>query len=188
MGEFQGPFTANGPVVGGFYGADGYLVGTVRGDDTEAALIARRVADALNREYPLSEDNNHAIDNARAWLSNIRKMVERLGAAEESGDDEAIEKARTEIQEAPLSVMVRDGWHSPGQAHDRVGEPVEYEVLLSTGGPALRIYGQLDGEQPDDDPHLQWQDWGTPWTNLPLDGPEREAVTSFAAQFYFGEG
>jgi hypothetical protein len=142
--------------------------------------------DFLGKGKKMSE---HAIGNAEAWLSNIRDMVAAIGAAEESGDDKAIEEARDAVQESVLSVMVRDDWHSPGQAHDAVGRAVEYEILLTTGGPALRIYGQLDGhDQPDDEPHLQWQDWGTPWTPYALNQAEREAVSAFAGQFYFGEG
>jgi hypothetical protein len=51
------------------------------------------------------------------------------------------EAAREEIQEGPLSVLIRDGWRQPGQAADEGVE--EFEILLSTGGPALRLYGKL---------------------------------------------
>jgi hypothetical protein len=132
--------------------------------------------------------SEHAIANAKGWLETIREMVTDLKLAESSGDEEAREACQNRIYESPLSVMVRDGWHSPGQAHDRVGEPVEYEILLSTGGPALRIYGGLEFDQPDDDPRLQWQDWGTPWTDYPLNAEEDNDVATFARQFYFGEG
>lgn len=67
----------------------------------------------------------------------------------------------------------------------------EYNILLTTGGPALRIYGRLDrfGE-PDLDPLLQWQDWGTPWTDWgPADSndiPYKDKLREFACHFYFG--
>jgi hypothetical protein len=133
-------------------------------------------------------EENHAISNGRGWLQSIREAVAKLAAAEESGDSDA---AREEIYESVLSVRVRDGWRSPGDrtAAECDAEPEEYEILLSTGGPALRIYGELDhGETPDDWPELQWQDWGTPWTPMPLEEGDREAVTRFARVFYFGEG
>ena len=41
------------------------------------------------------------------------------------------EAAEQTIQEDPLSVMVRDGWHAPGQQSE--DGPEEYEILLSTG-------------------------------------------------------
>jgi hypothetical protein len=136
--------------------------------------------------------SEHAISNAKGWLETICEMVAAINAAPQAPEADdggaAYEAAQNALYEAPLSILVRDGWHSPGQAHDAVGEAVEYEILLSTGGPALRIYGGLKFDQPDDDPQLQWQDWGTPWTAYPLNQAEREAVATFARQFDFGEG
>lgn len=127
-------------------------------------------------------DNNHAIDNAKGWLETIRELVLKLN--DDGLTDEQREEARQEIDEGPLSVQVRDGWRNAGQPSD-LG-PMEYEILLSTGGPALRIYGLLDdSDEPDDDPRLQWQDWGTPWTDYPLRGEERDAVASYARCFYY---
>lgn len=123
------------------------------------------------------------MSNAKGWLETIRELMDRL---DNVGDDaSAHDGIREEIQQQPLSIMVRDGWRMPGQIHNDEG-PEEYEILLSTGGPALRIYGQLDRGQPDEWPRLQWQDWGTPWTDYPI-GEEREFVRAFADQFYFGE-
>ncbi len=96
---------------------------------------------------------NHAISNARGWLEEIRKLVQKI---EDDGlTDDQIEEARQEIQEGPLSVMVRDGWRQPGAA--------------------------IDSD------NLQWQDWGTPWTDYPLDAEELDAVASYARCFYFAE-
>lgn len=131
--------------------------------------------------------DNHALDNALNWLQEIEEMVSALNLAREAGDDEAIEEAETRIREAPLSVQVRDGWYSPGEKADT--SPDEYEVLLSTGGPALRIIGELDAHaEPDEWPILQWQDWGTQWTPVEVDGSQRKALAVFAGQFYFGDG
>jgi hypothetical protein len=131
-------------------------------------------------------EENHAITNAEGWLQIIRDMVAAIGAAEESGDDEAIDNARDEAQQSALSVMVRDGWRVPG---GEKGSATEYEILLTTGGPALRIVGELSEHgEPEGEPKLQWQDWGTPWTPFPLTQADAEAVSSFVAQFYFEEG
>lgn len=130
--------------------------------------------------------DNHAIDNARGWLESIRELVLKLN--DDGLTDEQREEARQEIEEGPLSVMVRDGWHSPGQAIDSDNAAEEYEILLTTGGPALRIYGRLSEHgEPDDDPRLQWQDWGVPWTDYPLSADECEAVASYARCFYFAD-
>lgn len=92
----------------------------------------------------------------------------------------------TEIYEAPLSILVRDGWRNPTT---RSEGPEEYEVLLTTGGPGLRLTGKLDGhDQPDDWPRLEYQDWGTPWTEYLPAREHREALQKFASCFYYGEG
>ena len=49
------------------------------------------------------------------------------------------EEARQAIQEDPLSVEVRSGWHAPGEN----SEPDEYNILLGTGGPALAHHWRL---------------------------------------------
>lgn len=134
------------------------------------------LADVLAGEKP-----NHAEANARGWLSTIAEML----AAMRDGREYEGQDARGAIQESPLSVLVRQGWYAPGS---HAADAEEYEILLSTGGPALRIVGEL-GEfcQPDDAPRLEWQDWGIPWTPYPLDETERESVCEFARQFWFGE-
>lgn len=144
--------------------------------------------------------SEHAISNAEAWITNIVETIAALAAAEASemaecsqcegiGEIERMEDAesiRERIQEEPLCIEIRSDWHSPG---DPKPLPGQYLVLLSTGGPALRIFGELDDySQPDDWPHLQWQNWGTPWTDYDLTEAEREALTAYARQFYYGEG
>jgi hypothetical protein len=128
---------------------------------------------------------NHAISNARAWLEEIHRMVAATAIAADAEDWRAEDQAREEITQSALSVLVRGGWRVPGGEDEG---PEEYEILLSTGGPALRIYGALNGYgEPDDSPALQWQDWGTPWTDYPLDAEESAAVLAYAREFYFGE-
>ncbi len=125
---------------------------------------------------------DHAITNAQGWLETVCELVSRLDGNDKT-DQEA---AREEIQEGPLSVMVRDGWRQPGSPHNDEF-PEEYEILLTTGGPALRIYGKLNKHcEPDEWPELQYQDWGTLWTSLPI-GEERDALVTYACQFYFGD-
>ena len=129
----------------------------------------------------------HAIQNAQSWWETIRDQIAAYDAVE---DDDVEEAMSQRIEESALSVRVRDGWRQPGSTADGADE---YEILLSTGGPALRIYGRLDRHgAPDLDPMLQWQDWGTPWTDFwppnSNDIPYKETLRRWTEFFYFGEG
>jgi hypothetical protein len=121
-------------------------------------------------------ETNHAIDNAKSWLGSIHEMVAALEVTSEQAQDR--------IQESVLCVEVRTSWHTVG---DDDSKPTEYNILLTTGGPALRIIGDLDKYCQPENARLEWQDWGTPWTEYPLEAEDDDAVLTFAQQFYFGE-
>jgi hypothetical protein len=122
-----------------------------------------------------------AKENARGWLSSIEDMLETYNDA---NDDTAAhglaDEARETIEQSVLSVMVRDGWRSPGVPAEGADE---YEILLSTGGPALRIWGQLDQFDEPRSAELQMQDWFLPWTRFPA---AEKTLLQFARCFYFG--
>lgn len=103
----------------------------------------------------------------------------RMEAVREHCEDE--DEARDAILEDALSVEVRSDWHTPGDS----SEATEYCILLSTGGPAVRIVGDLDQLKQPVSAALQIQDWGTPWTDY------REAdegtLLQYAGCFCFGE-
>lgn len=135
-------------------------------------------------------DSDHARQNAASWSETIADMIRALEAARESEDDDAIDAAHTAILESPLSVDVRSGWYNPCDANP---EPVEYQILLTTGGPALRITGRLGAHDEPETADLEYQDWGTPWTRYhpaygePLFDTHNADVLIFAQQFYFRE-
>lgn len=134
-----------------------------------------------------NEVSEHAIENAKAWLENIVEMVEAFEDAE--GLSNSFDDAYQTVQESVLSVQVRDGWYGPGEEN---AEPEEFEILLTTGGPGLRIYGRLGVHGEPIDIELQYQDWGTPWTRYNGKGGEytcksQAALETFTQQFYFGE-
>jgi hypothetical protein len=141
-------------------------------------------------------EENHAISNARGWLATICEAMDAFKALEE-GDAESVtldgdtfddlDDLRQRIEEGPLSIQVRGGWHTPGDPDGSKAE--EYEILLSTGGPALRIIGELDEYcQPYGTPQLQWQDWFKPWTDYnETTTEEDESLALYVRQFYFGE-
>lgn len=130
------------------------------------------------------DENEHAIGNAKAWLENIVDMAARFDAAVESDTGDGQDEVAQEIRESVLSVEVRNAWHVPGHGD---ATPAEYRILLTTGGPALQMVGDLSEHGEPESARLQWQDWGTPWTEY---GPARaseKAMLAFAQQFYFGE-
>lgn len=94
------------------------------------------------------------------------------------------EEARERIQESPLSVEVRSDWRAAGDDH---GSASEFKILLSTGGPALQIMGELDEQGTPTRAWLEYQDWGTGWTHHYVKDFTPTLLT-FCEQFYFGEG
>lgn len=129
----------------------------------------------------------------------ILEMVEALEAAQAADDSDAEDVARETIESDPLSVEVRDGWKLPGTESDG---PEEFRILLSTGGPATRIVGELNEHgEPCGNIQLQSsQDWFQPWTAWRVERGENEAfddyekrymraeevILTYCRQFYFG--
>ena len=166
------------------------------------------------RSKMTTEKLERAKKQARAQLDSIVVMVKRLehcqecdGDACELSDEEIYEginlyyregdvaseeekreyhdrdKAEEIIREDPLLIEVRTGWHTPGECE----EPMEYCILLCTGGPACQIIGDLDEYLQPSTARLEYQDWFTPWIsyNETSEG-DNEALLTYARQFYFG--
>lgn len=131
-------------------------------------------------------DLQRAREQAAGQYSAILEMVERMRAAEDGGDDE-MDSAREAIEQDALSVQVRDDWRSPGASSEGAAE---YEILLCTGGPAVRIVGELDRGEPTN-AMIQFQDWFVPWTDwrgpdLP-DSYDEDVLLAYVRVFYFGD-
>lgn len=135
----------------------------------------------------------HCWDGTREAAADLEP--EAMELAQEFGWDYAVpdlcalrDWVEQRAREKPLSVLVRSDWHAPGD--DAATGSGEFELLLSTGGPACRITGCLDrggpshqaGERPD----IQWQDWGEPWTVAPY-RVCLDALQWFCELFYYGE-
>lgn len=146
---------------------------------------------------------SHAEQNAEGWSETIAAAYEAHQFCAEEGEGrylsreakvllhelrfdgtnhgQVLEAIEEQSRERPLAVDVRSGWASPGEL-----QPEEFQILLSTGGPALRIVGDLSAHLEPCSARLEHQDWGTPWTEwLKVD---TEALLWFASLFYFGEG
>lgn len=123
-------------------------------------------------------------------LSEIVRLIKVLDWARETDRDQLVDSIEQRIQEMPLSVCVRDAWRPAGQLTDE--QPEEFEILLGTGGPAVRIYGTLGRYGAPVDCQLQNQDWGTPWQSVRIQDPElnkshHAALLKFCGHFYFAD-
>ena len=113
---------------------------------TRSAILDAAEQGALIRSEGLDDfgTNDADLDSEQAALRE--RIIEAfefdpLGESEEG----IIELMEEHIRERPLSIEFRSGWYGfrdPGQ-------PVEFKVLLTTGGPHVEIRGKLDGEHPD---------------------------------------
>lgn len=102
---------------------------------------------------------------------------------EQAGECNSLDDAMQRIQEDPLSVEVRTGWYTPGETP----EAEEFAILLCTGGPAVRIRGELDQYKQPCRAWLEFQDWGTPWTGYHGENVCMDTLLTYCQQFYFGE-
>lgn len=108
-----------------------------------------------------------------------RLLEETDFSAEDLSDPDTI---RERIEEDPLSVEVRSDWYTPC---DKDGQkPSEYKILLCTGGPAVRIIGELNEHGEPDSARLQHQDWFTPWTEV-INGVAQSDLIRYASFFYY---
>ena len=131
------------------------------------------------------KQDDRAEQQAQAQVESVTEMIETLQAAEDAEAD--TDEAHERIQEDPLSVQVRSGWYIPGSSlADR--EPENFEILLCTGGPAVRIVGDLDQNLEPCDPVVEYQDWFTPWIEYGgLTNEQREALQRYCECFYYGD-
>lgn len=110
---------------------------------------------------------NHAIENAKCWYESI---CEAIGSGEDALND---------LAESVLDVCYRSAWESAR------GDltPAEFYILLTTGGPALRIRGEIDQYGSPCNCIMEWQDWGTPWTEY-LDA-DKDVLRQFADRLVY---
>lgn len=109
---------------------------------------------ALNMDWEFLEDlQDHCEDED---LETLQELTEQ--AADCESQDEALER----LVENPHDIQFRSGWESD---KDELS-PSEFSITLCTGGPAVRIRGELDHNGYPSRAWVEYQDWGTPWTEL----------------------
>jgi hypothetical protein len=118
----------------------------------------------------------NAKGQGHAHLDEIVTLIEAMQAGNASAEDELLN--------IPLSIEIRDGWRLPGAT----GDTEEYRILLSTGGPACCIFGNLDHNNEPETAKIMVQDWFQPWTELTdINDDGREALLTFVRLFCFEE-
>jgi hypothetical protein len=109
----------------------------------------------------------HHTDNQVHQLLNLEDDEEITDDHREQLADEDPEQIKDDAEQAihddPLEITYRSGWFN---INDGMPEkPEEFCVLLTTGGPAVRIMGELDEHGNITRAYMQVQDWGTAWTD-----------------------
>jgi hypothetical protein len=170
------------------YASIGEMVARLRAADDDDALA--EIAQELGAEagFTVSQD----AEGGFAWVppksadaDEARYATEGdawLACCQDNDLRPDSDRARQTIEEDALSVEVRSGWCSPGSEM----KAEEFCILLCTGGPAVRIRGELNEYGEPDRAWLECQDWFTPWTQV-FD-VEQETLLAYARCFYFGEG
>ena len=124
---------------------------------------------------------NHALNNAIGHIQNMVKDFKKDQQLQESNDYNQQDELRESVLNSALSIQFRSGW----ETHFENFKAKEFEILLSWGGPALRVIGEITDYGPVN-PKLQFQDWGTPWTDFEITEDQQDALNWFCNCFYFG--
>lgn len=103
---------------------------------------------------------------------------------EAAGECKSREDAERRIHEDPLSLELTFGSCSPGERPEAEG----FIILLGTGGPAVRIVGELDQHNAPKRAWIEAQDWFLPWTEYHGDGCSVDSLLAYCCSFSFESG
>lgn len=118
-----------------------------------------------------------------AWAQDNPEDADELQELEETaGDYGDADAARQAIQEDALSVEVRSGWTTPGEEL----EAEEFAIVLCTGGPAVRIRGEIGSFNEPDRAWLEYQDWFTPWAEYHGEEIDQDVLLTYCREFLGG--
>jgi hypothetical protein len=121
----------------------------------------------------------NAKESAQCSYDCIVEMVDAL----DTEDDNARDDAAQRIHEDALSVEVNYGWVYAGQLPEH--GPDEYAILIATGGPAIRVRGDLNEYSEPETAYLEVQDWFVPWQRFDPPNYDQDVLLTYAQQFYF---
>ena len=122
----------------------------------------------------------NAEQQAQAQLESILAMVAALRTADNDDEREAAEGT---IRDDPLSIEVRGEWRPLGTAEEGASE---FKIELCTGGPAVRIVGELNSYCEPEEARIEYQDWFTPWQTLAsVNDDQSDALLEYCRVFCF---
>ena len=137
------------------------------------------------------KEKDHALQNAIGHIESITEDHEKYLFYESCNvttieQEEEIEQMKESILNSALSVEFRSGWYSSPESIADL-KPEEFKILLTWGGPALRVIGDLNQYKEPENIKMQYQEWGTFWTDFQITENQQEALNWFCSCFYFGE-
>lgn len=148
---------------------------------------ATRKGERIEALYELHCWNFRTGETPQPLTGAAADILSELNWDAETGTPEDFQEALEQyVQQMSLTVMVRSDWQPVGSTF----EAQQFEILLSTGGPACRILGYLDrgsvAWEAGCRPVIQHQDWFKPWTESTYN-VDTNALVWFCEQFYYGE-
>jgi hypothetical protein len=108
-------------------------------------------------------DNEERTEDESSELADVEKILADCGVADE-------QEALDYLSDAPLEITCHSGNVSLSEWPPRYPDSVA--VLLATGGPAYRLWIDLEGGKFGTEVErvrVQVQDWGTPWVDATFD-------------------
>jgi len=124
----------------------------------ELGVMDAELPNAENADTP---EGIAAIEAHHEWTrENGEELAELIAASKINGEELDEEEARDLAIESALSVRIF------GERIDGKWEADRFEILLTWGGPALRIVGELDKHMQARSAQIEYRDWGTPWTRF----------------------
>lgn len=134
-----------------------------------------------DHEFDMRESND-----AKPFYIAYPDEAELLAKFEQAKADiecDSQESVQDRIQEKPLSIEYRSAWCSD---RSELNQVQDISILLCTGGPAVRIRGEVSGFNGQVcRAWIEYQDWGTPWAQY--FGADQDTLIEFCNHFYFGE-
>ena len=132
---------------------------------------------SIGGEFPEHVEYRRCIQELMDWDDEYLEQLKDLQAVTEGFESQ--EDASDSILDVPLSVEVRSGWGSASEL-----QPEEYRIVLTIGGPAVLIRGDLNQYQEPCSAELLMQDWGAPLTEF--HEVDEDVLVQVAQKFYYG--